>query len=192
MIINVCGGGGNVDNSKGKLASVASEAQNLVPNNASWEITSDELNGITSLKPYIFARLTSKCTNITLPSTLTNIQEYAFSMSNIPSLVIPDSVTRLGAYSLAEMEFTNSITIGTGVTSLNVTTLFNGSAFTTLILRNNTTTAKTLSNSSIIPSTVQHIYIQAVGSVNVTTLVNNYKKATNWSSLSSKISAYTG
>lgn len=187
MIINMCGG----DNSaivKEKVRDLINGTTNL----KTLSFTAQDLEGITMLRAHIFDGI--NLSSLELPNTLKTIKEYAFNFTQfLNKLVIPDSVTKIENNGLVHLPDLQSLTIGTGITAITTGMISSGyMPITTLILRNNTTTAKTLNSTSALPSEIQHIYIQAVGSVNVTTLVNNYKKATNWSSLSSKISAYTG
>ncbi len=61
----------------------------------------------------------SSLTSLTLPSSVTRIEDWAFSYcDNLASVVLPDSVTSIGNYAFAFGNNRTSVTLGSGVTSI--------------------------------------------------------------------------
>ncbi len=62
----------------------------------------------------------SGLTNITIPNSVTNIEDYAFqNCSGLTSITIPNSVTSIGQYALSYCSSLESVTFGTGVLSID-------------------------------------------------------------------------
>ena len=79
----------------------------------------DNIEGspVTSIGEWAFNR--SRLTSITIPDSVTSIEDYAFSAcTRLTSITIPDSVTTIGRNAFYRCSALTSITIGNGVTSI--------------------------------------------------------------------------
>ena len=85
-------------------------------------------NGLTNLGALTFYNCTA-LTQITIPSSVTNIENRAFKGSGLTSIVVPDTVTKMGyevfmnCASLAELDFTESLSMLQPCTFMNCTSL---------------------------------------------------------------------
>ncbi|MGY6648990.1 leucine-rich repeat domain-containing protein [Wenyingzhuangia sp. IMCC45574] len=83
---------------------------------------------VTSIKAKAFQLQFDKLTSINIPSSITNIGNYAFNFTGITTLVIPNGVKHIGAYafastSLNHLTLSESIeTIGSGAFDLSFLT----------------------------------------------------------------------
>ena len=115
------------------LAVPAAQAQfNYTTNNGAITITlytgtnasvtiPDTIDGlpVTSIGASAFETFNSPVTDVTIPTSITNIGPYAFHMCRqLASITIPDSVTTLGHDAISECPKLTSATLGNGVTSL--------------------------------------------------------------------------
>ena len=81
-------------------------------------ITSDMLDGYTSIGEYAFAGY-SALTSITIPNSVTSIGYGAFECCpSLTSITIPNSVTSIGNYAFCDCYSITSITIPNSVTSI--------------------------------------------------------------------------
>ncbi len=67
---------------------------------------------------YMAFKNTKKVKSVTIPNSVTYIDDFAFSFSEIPEIVIPDSVTHLGQGVFGSCESLKDITISKNVTEL--------------------------------------------------------------------------
>lgn len=75
--------------------------------------------GITSIRPYAFSHLGANLTGtVTFPSTLTEISERAFLVTNITNITLHDGITTIGNYAFSECEKLQNAIIPNSVTSL--------------------------------------------------------------------------
>lgn len=72
--------------------------------------------GVTNIGPYAFHGL-SEATKISLPSTLTEIKNHAFTFSGIEKLTIPDNVKSIGFYAISDS--VKTLEIGSGLKELD-------------------------------------------------------------------------
>jgi len=72
-------------------------------------------NSVTSIEEHAFAN--NRLTNVTIPNGVTAIWDYAFSKNQISNLVIPDSVTSISIAAFADNPLT-SISFGKGIDTL--------------------------------------------------------------------------
>ena len=107
-------------------------------------------------------RYCSLLTTMTLPSSLTTIDDYAFSMSGLQSLVVP-----------------------AGVTNINQYAFYYSSSLETLVLMNTSATLTKL-GSSAFGNTHADLKIYVPNSK-----VSSYKGASNWKTYSGKIKGWT-
>ena len=59
-------------------------------------------------------------TSITLPSSITTIEKYAFAESGLKSIVIPDSVTTIGEFAFYKCASLKTVNIGSGISKITV------------------------------------------------------------------------
>ena len=72
-------------------------------------------SGVTSIDDYGFSLL--KISSLTLPTSLVSIGQFAFTSNNISSLVIPNATTTIGASAFLQNKIT-SLDLGSGVTTI--------------------------------------------------------------------------
>ncbi len=81
-----------------------------------------------------------KDTQFTIPSGVTRIDEYAFSMcTSLTSITIPESVTYLGEYAFYKCASLTNITIPKNVTSIGASTFENCTSLTSVTIGENVT-----------------------------------------------------
>lgn len=107
---------------KGKTT-VGGAAENKlvgILNNSVTEITADDLEGATLIKPYLFNGC-SNLINIELPDSITRIGSYAFdNCQRLESVgTLPDSITSIGDYAFRYCYALTSINIPNSVTTIN-------------------------------------------------------------------------
>ena len=77
------------------------------------EVTAEDLEGITEIMDYAFYK--SSITGVTFPNIITSIGEYAFyKCSNIRSLTIPPSVSKINEEAFQGQSKLNTVKIGGG------------------------------------------------------------------------------
>ena len=87
----------------------------------------------------VFGSVRSYIIGVILPSTLTNIGAYAFSYcTNLASIAIPDSVTNIGKWAFNDCESLTSITIPDRITNIE-DYAFSGCGFTSIMIPNSVT-----------------------------------------------------
>ncbi len=116
----------------------------------------------------------------TIPSTVTNIEQYAFNTTTLTSITIPSSVTTITGYTFTNSNNLTTITIPSSVTSIGSAAFWACTKLKNIVVQ--AETPPTLGLSSFYDNGVVSIAVPA-GSVNA------YKTATNWSSYASKIVA---
>ncbi len=85
--------------------------------------------------------LITGCKNTTIPNSVTNIGNYAFSgRSSLTSITIPYSVIRIGNYAFYGCSSLTSITIPNSVTNIGISAFFGCSSLTSITIPNNITT----------------------------------------------------
>jgi hypothetical protein len=72
-------------------------------------------------------------TGVTIPDTVTSIQDYAFAVSGLTGVAIPDSVTSIGAGAFDNCTNATSVTIPDSVTSIGIFA-FSGSGVTNVVI----------------------------------------------------------
>ena len=76
-------------------------------------------SGVTTIPSYSFYNLSNENLTITIPNTVTSIDEWAFGYcSDLASVTIPNNVKRIGNYAFYECSDLTSVTIGNSVTSI--------------------------------------------------------------------------
>ncbi|MBP5342045.1 MAG: leucine-rich repeat domain-containing protein [Bacteroidales bacterium] len=75
-------------------------------------------SGVQTIRQYAFAN-SSNIRKVSFPSSLTTIYSYAFSNSGLDTLVIPNSVTSIKSYAFYGCHNLVSVTLGYGLTSIN-------------------------------------------------------------------------
>ena len=132
---------------------------------------------ITQINQYAFSDCSS-LTSVTIGNSVTSIGDWAFyGCSSLKSVTIPNSVTNIGGYVFRNCSSLTSVTIPNSVTSIGNYAFYNCSKLTQLILF--PSSPPTL-GSSAIPNNVQSIYVQQSSKA-------AYKAATNWTTFASKI-----
>ena len=138
-------------------------------------------NSVTSIGGSAFGDCTS-LTSVTIPNSVTSISDYAFSSCiGLTSVTIGNSVTSIGSGAFYSCRGLTSITIPNSVTSIG------GSAFSsctglTEIDFSTHTTVPTLEAINAFNSTPANLVIKVPS-----TLLNEWKAATNWSTYADKI-----
>lgn len=139
-------------------------------------------DSITSIGQYAFG----ECTNLeltSLPSTLTSIGKNAFaSCTKLSTLILPNGLTTIGNGIFNNCSSLKEVTCLGNVTTID-TYSFNGTRLSKFVL-SNVTSVPTLSNTSfngtLIKSGTGYIYVPDA-------LVEDFKVATNWSTLAAQI-----
>lgn len=84
--------------------------------------------------------LISGCKNTSIPNSVTNIGEWAFSgCSGLTSITIPNSVTSIGEYAFSECSSLSSVTIPNSVTSVGKEAFYRCSGLTSVTIPNSVT-----------------------------------------------------
>lgn len=140
-------------------------------------------SGTTKIAYYALCDCTS-LVNVTIPNTVTTIEEAGFKWCRITNIVIPDSVTSIGKEAFYENRATN-LTIGSGVRTIGINAFSSNASLHSITV--NATTPPTLSGSSQYQFAFSNtgncpIYVPAAS-------VETYKTATNWSTYASRIVA---
>ena len=174
----------NIENLATAITSIPSGGTNKLPavvDKSVTTITASDLDGATAIGEYMFSKCSS-LTSITIPDSVTSIEQRAFAQCySLTSITIPDSVTSIGNNALYACGLT-SVTIGTGVTSIGREVFYLDERLTGITI--GATTVPTLSNSNSFTNTNNcPIYTP----YNYT---QNYRTATNWSSLASRIQGF--
>ena len=125
--------------------------------------------GITKIGEYAFRD--TKISEIEIPKTVTTIEQSAFSGTQISILDIPDSVTTLGAYAFSHCPNLTTVTIGSGIGSLENNPFSNCTNITSYTIRRET--PPTLGPEGL-PGTSLKIYVPS-------SAVDTYKTAEGWS-----------
>ena len=82
----------------------------------------------------------NELTDITIPSDITEIKQYAFSYcESLTSITIPDSVTSIGDYAFYKCSSLTSITIGNSVTSIGEFAFYSCTSLTSATIGNSVT-----------------------------------------------------
>ena len=131
-------------------------------------VTMDEAN-ITEIGRYAFNN--TKISEIEIPKTVTTIEQSAFSGTQISILDIPDSVTTLGAYAFSHCPNLMTVTIGSGIGSLENNPFLECGGITSYTIRRET--PPTLGPEGL-PGTNLKIYVPS-------SAVDTYKTADGWS-----------
>ena len=168
-------------------------------------ITADDLAGATKVRSYAFYQ--NNITNITLPDSVTSIDDSAFQDCSLTTFIIPDSVTKINAYTFNNCKSLRSITISDNVTSIgisafeyctlltkitipaNVTKIDNfalpiGTTTTKATITMKPTTPPTISSNTFNASYLNKIIVPAGCG-------DTYKSATNWSKFADYIEEAT-
>jgi hypothetical protein len=78
--------------------------------------------------------------SLSIPEGVLEIRTYAFSQSALTSVIIPDSVSSMGAYTFYYCSVLTSVTIGNGVTSVGNYAFYSCSALTSVVIGSKVTT----------------------------------------------------
>ena len=131
-------------------------------------VSMDEAN-ITEIGPYAFNN--TKISEIKIPETVTTIENNAFTGTQISILDIPDSVTTLGEYAFSHCPNLTTVTIGSGIGSLENNLFLECGCITSYTIRRET--PPTLGPEGL-PGTSLKIYVPS-------SAVDTYKTAEGWS-----------
>lgn len=142
-------------------------------------------NSVTSIGNYVF-EYCSGLTSVTIPDSVTSIGYDAFGYcTGLILVTIGNSVTNIGDYAFEGCTCLASVTIPDSVTSIGDYAFGDCTGLTDVIVEGDT--VKTLVSSSTFGDTpiydgTGYIYIKPSSTdVDEATLVEEYKKATNWS-----------
>ena len=124
---------------------------------------------ITKIGQYAFRN--TKISKIEIPETVTTIENNAFTGTQISILDIPDSVTTLGAYAFSHCPNLTTVTIGSGIGSLENNPFLECGGITSYTIRRET--PPTLGPEGL-PGTSLKIYVPS-------SAVDTYKAAEGWS-----------
>ena len=136
-------------------------------------------SGVSTIGGNAFYRC-SGITSITINDGVTTIGTDAFRLTNISSVIIPNSVTHFDGF-MQCYNLTNII-IGTSVSTFGVFALYNCTSLESITI--NATTPPTLTSYSIYNTNNCPIYVPAQS-------VQAYKEASVWSDYASRIQAIT-
>ena len=138
-------------------------------------ITAEDLQGATKIGKNAFEDCT-QLTSVVIPSGVTFIDMYGFAgCSNLSSVILPDTLTRMSSFSF----YYNSVLKNIEIPS-SFTTFLGGFHFQSLeTMTIKATTPPTMSQSNVINSTIQTIYIPS-GTLSA------YESATNWAAFTGK------
>ena len=171
------------------------------------QLTAQDLAGLTELAPYSLQHLQnlyslelpsgfltvgeSACDSIAtlstviFPASLTTVDSGAFMYTSIASVVLGDSVTNISHYAFASCSLLQSVTIGSGLSSLAKTAFWycgNMEAFAIDAVTPPTITGDTVDMLFEGCTSLTAIYVQSAS-------VNAYKTAYGWSDYASIIQA---
>ena len=132
---------------------------------------------ITKIGQYAFRD--TKISEIKIPETVTTIENNAFMGTLISILDIPDSVTTLGAYAFSHCPNLMTVTIGSGIGSLENNPFLGCGGITSYTIRSET--PPTLGPEGL-PGTILKIYVPS-------SAVDTYKAAEGWSGYKDNIQA---
>lgn len=132
---------------------------------------------ITKIGQYAFRD--TKISEIEIPKTVTTIEQSAFSGTQISILDIPDSVITLGAYAFSHCPNLTTVTIGSGIGSLENNPFLECGGITSYTIRRET--PPTLGPEGL-PGTSLKIYVPS-------SAVDTYKAAEGWSGYKDNIQA---
>ena len=90
-------------------------------------------DGVTSIGNSAFSNCRS-LTSITIPNSVTSIEDYAFENCSLTNITIPDSVTSIGNYAFSHCSSLTSITIPDSVTSIGTSAFDSCSSLKTISL----------------------------------------------------------
>ncbi len=124
---------------------------------------------ITKIGQYAFRN--TKISKIEIPETVTTIENNAFTGTQISILDIPDSVTTLGVYAFSHCPNLTTVTIGSGIESLENNPFLECGGITSYTIRRET--PPTLGPEGL-PGTSLKIYVPS-------SAVDTYKTAEGWS-----------
>lgn len=82
-------------------------------------------SALTAIPQYCFDHC-SNLQSIVIPALVTTINQYAFQYSGLINLVIPSNITTIGQYAFAYCPDLETVTIGSGVTTLSNNYIFRG------------------------------------------------------------------
>ena len=131
-------------------------------------VSMDEAN-ITEIGPYAFNN--TKISEIKIPETVTTIENNAFTGTQISILDIPDSVTTLGEYAFSHCPNLTTVTIGSGIGSLENNLFLECGGITSYTIRRET---PPILGPEGLPGTSLKIYVPS-------SAVDTYKTADGWS-----------
>ena len=132
---------------------------------------------ITKIGQYAFRD--TKISEIKIPETVTTIENNAFMGTLISILDIPDSVTTLGAYAFSHCPNLTTVTIGSGIGSLENNPFLGCGGITSYTIRSET--PPTVGPEGL-PGTILKIYVPS-------SAVDTYKAAEGWSGYKDNIQA---
>ena len=145
-------------------------------------------DSVTSIGNYAFYGCTS-LTSVTIPDSVTSIGDYAFrGCTGLTEITLPDSVTSIGSYAFYGCTGLTSVTLGIGVSAINSYTFYGCTSLINLTLNKADTyvtlgSTNALTDTPIATSTTEgYIYVPS-------TLVEQYKGATNWATYANKTKA---
>lgn len=138
-------------------------------------------DSVTSIGSSVFDTCTG-LTSITIPNSVTIINNYAFAYcTGLTRITIPDSVTSIGGGAFSGCTGLTSITIPDSVTSIESMTFYNCTNLTEIDFSTRTT-VPTLTSTNAFNKTSANLVIKVPS-----TLVDEWKAATNWSTYADKI-----
>ena len=135
-------------------------------------------DSVTSIGEGVFNNC-SGLTSCTIGSGVTSIGRRAFSnCSGLTSVIIPDTVTTINYYAFENCYSLTSVTIGNSVTTIGQQAFYQCTGLTSVTV--NATTPPTLGTNAFIGTNDCPIYVPSES-------LNDYKTASGWSSLASRI-----
>lgn len=168
-------------------------------------ITADDLAGATKVRSYAFYQ--SNITNITLPDSVTSIDDSAFQGCSLTTFIIPDSVTKINAYTFNNCKSLRSITISDNVTSIGISAFEYCTLLTKITIPANVTkidnfalpigTKTTKATITMKPTTPPTIASNTFNASYLNKIIvpvgcgDTYKSATNWSKFADYIEETT-